>query len=97
LTACCGKLLVYKSAAPTNFDRHARKDLPNFAVPLFLRLVPEAALNSTGVKQDKVKPRDEGVDPTKVRGDRLYVLRGDRYEEFTDADWDNLAAARARL
>ena len=76
---------------------HARKDLPSFAVPLFLRIVSEAAMNSTGVKQDKVQPRLEGVDPAKVRGDTLYVLRGDAYELFTGDNWDALATARARL
>lgn len=77
--------------------RHARKDLPNFAVPLFLRIVANAALNSTGLKQDKVQPRAEGVDPARVRGDQLYVLRDGRYVEFTARDWGELSAARARL
>ena len=77
--------------------RHARKDLPNYAIPLFLRVVSQAAMNSNGLKQDKVQPRKEGVDPAQVRGDRLYVLRGDRYVRFTAADWTDLSAARARL
>ncbi|TKA75845.1 hypothetical protein B0A55_04388 [Friedmanniomyces simplex] len=99
--AGCAALLLDPQLAK-NFEinpllRHARADLPNFAVPLFLRIVPEAAMNATGVKQDKVQPRLEGVDPAKVRGDPLYVLRGDSYERFTAADWDSLSAARARL
>ena len=44
-----------------------------------------------------MQPRLEGVDPTKVQGDCLYVLRGDRYVEFTKSDWEALAKARARL
>ena len=54
-------------------------------------------MNSTGVKQDKVGPRLQGVDPSKVNGDRLYILRGDHYESFVGSDWAALADARARL
>lgn len=78
-------------------DRHALHDLPAFAVPLFLRIVSEAALNSTGVKQDKVRPRREGIDPSLVGTDRLYVLRKGRYEPFTLTDWEDLVSARAKL
>ena len=83
--------------SPLTNSRHARRDLPNYAVPLFLRIVSQAALNSSGLKQDKVQPRLDGVDPSKVHGDRLYVLNGDKYVEFTSVDWNNLTEARARL
>ena len=84
-------------AAKLIFIRHARRDLPQYAVPLFLRLVSTAALNSNGLKQDKVQPRLEGVDPGKVQGDRLFVLRGDHYVPFTPSDWTNLSTSKARL
>jgi hypothetical protein len=77
--------------------RHARKDLPHYAIPLFLRIVSQAALNSNGLKQDKVQPRMEGVDPTKVHGDQLFVLNGDNYVPFTASSWNDLTIARARL
>ena len=79
------------------YDRHARKDLPQYAIPLFLRIVSQAALNSNGLKQDKVQPRVEGVDPAKVRGDQLFVLKRDQYIPFSAADWKDLETARARL
>jgi hypothetical protein len=60
-------------------------------------MVSSAALNATGLKQEKVQPRSEGVDPTRVGSDQLYVLRRDGYVKFTKADWDDLSAARARL
>ncbi|OQU98678.1 AMP-binding enzyme domain-containing protein [Cladophialophora immunda] len=99
--AGCAALMLDPEAA-RGFDlagllKHARRDLPGFAVPLFLRIVPTGSLNSMGLKQEKVQPRAEGVDPAKVRGDRLYVLRGDRYVVFSAADWADLATARARL
>ena len=89
--------LTLREYIADNVSRHARKDLPNYAVPLFLRLVTQAALNSSGLKQDKIQPRDEGVDPAKVHGDRLFVLRGDKYVQFTASDWKELEKAKARL
>ena len=50
-----------------------------------------------GLKQEKVQPRLEGVDPARVGSDRLYVLRGNRYIPFEKADWDDFSSARARL
>ncbi|KIW81634.1 hypothetical protein Z517_04660 [Fonsecaea pedrosoi CBS 271.37] len=76
---------------------HAQRDLPGFAIPLFLRIVPTGSLNSMGLKQEKVQPRAEGVDPSRVRGDQVYVLRGGRYVRFTQKDWDDLVGARSRL
>ena len=78
-------------------SRHAQKDLPIYAVPLFLRIVSKAALNANELKQDKVQPRLQGVDPTKVAGDRLLVLNGNQYVPFTESSWKDLEAARARL
>lgn len=81
----------------TRAHRHAKKDLPSYAIPLFLRIVPQAALNSSGLKQDKLQPRLEGVDPKKVGGDKMFVLREDAYVPFTQRDWDDLVGGRARL
>jgi len=99
--AGCASLMLSPEVSG-NFDiegllRHAQKDLPSFAVPLFLRIVSSGALNSIGLKQDKVQPRTEGVDPAKVGADRLYVLRGGNYVAFTPTDWEELTKARARL
>ncbi|OAP65138.1 hypothetical protein AYL99_01110 [Fonsecaea erecta] len=93
---CAALMLSPEVAGRFDFDGLLR-DLPGYAIPLFLRIVPTGSLNSMGLKQDKVQPRDEGVDPARVGGDQLYVLRGDRYVVFARADWDDLAKARARL
>lgn len=92
--------VVFRSSLQASADsrfRHMRRDLPSFAVPLFLRFVSAGALNAMGLKQDKSLPRSEGVDPVKVDTDPLYVLRGDRYVAFAKSDWDDLVATRARL
>jgi acyl-CoA synthetase (AMP-forming)/AMP-acid ligase II len=79
---------------------HARRDLPNYAVPVFLRIVSEPRMNHTH-KQSKTGLRDEGVDPEKVgmseTEDRIYVLRGEQYVKFERRDWEDLVGGRARL
>lgn len=54
-------------------------------------------MNSSGLKQDKLQPRREGVDPKMVRGDKLFVLKEGRYAPFTQSDWDALSNGKARL
>lgn len=77
--------------------RHARANLPKYAVPIFIRLVSEP-LSTGNHKQNKVPLKAEGVDPDKVSsGDAIYWARGDTYVPFTRADWDGLSQGRARL
>ncbi|UZJ51516.1 hypothetical protein CBS101457_000836 [Exobasidium rhododendri] len=57
----------------TSLATHARKSLPKFSVPLFLRIVP--TMDATGtVKQLKVALRNEGVEHAKCGTDPLYWL-----------------------
>lgn len=73
----------------------ARKGLPKYAVPLFIRFV--ARMESTGTqKQQKVALRNEGIDPAK-HGDPIYWLQGGKYVRFTEKDWSNLKDGKVRL
>jgi acyl-CoA synthetase (AMP-forming)/AMP-acid ligase II len=77
---------------------HVRKQLPKYAVPLFLRLV-KGELEITGtVKQTKVQLRNEGVDPESVGEDQVLWLPGqDGYEPFAKKDWEALVGGQAKL
>ena len=76
---------------------HARKGLPQYAVPTFVRLVENASLNNSH-KQDKITLRKEGVDPSKVtNGDQLYVLRADEYIPLGMNEWSEIVSGKARL
>ena len=58
-------------------------DLPTYARPLFLRLLPEAVLTAT-FKQRKVELVEEGYDLTKVKDDLYYLdVRGGTYSPLT--------------
>ncbi|KAL8606639.1 hypothetical protein ACOMHN_025738 [Nucella lapillus] len=49
-----------------------RDDLPSYARPLFLRILPEAVLTGT-FKQRKVELMDEGYDTDRVKADLYYL------------------------
>lgn len=74
---------------------HVSKNLPKYAVPHFIRIVP--AMETTGtMKQQKVELRMQGVDVTKVK-DPVYWLVGGKYRLFTPADWKALNEGKHKL
>lgn len=83
---------------------HARKGLPRYAVPLFLRVV-ESATPSHNNKQNKVGLRGEGVDLKKIaegkagRGDTILWLppRAETYQPFLEKDWNSIVGGKVRL
>jgi len=82
---------------------YAQKQLPRYAVPIFLRIFKdEANAYRTGTnKQQKHHLRNEGVDPTvvKTKGDRLYwIPPGEKtYRQFAESDWKSLGAGQVKL
>ncbi|TKA27551.1 hypothetical protein B0A50_04381 [Salinomyces thailandicus] len=83
---------------------HARKHLPRYAVPVFLRVVEkQTAMHNN--KQNKVPLRKEGVEHGKImsgeggRGDGLRWARpgADCYEAFEVKDWQSLVSGMSRL
>ncbi|KAK3352160.1 hypothetical protein B0H65DRAFT_547133 [Neurospora tetraspora] len=80
--------------------KHARKTLPKYAVPLFLRVMKEVGGQTTGtMKQQKHVLRQQGVDPGRVgkEGDRLYWLEEGSYVEFGEKEWRELQGGRVKL
>lgn len=58
---------------------HVSRDLPRYALPLFLRFLDGTAMQTTGTnKQQKHNFRDEGVDPEKTGTDSVYWLKDGR-------------------
>jgi acyl-CoA synthetase (AMP-forming)/AMP-acid ligase II len=54
--------------------KHFKKNLPDYAVPLFLRFTPKIDITAT-FKHQKVELRNEGMDIAKVK-DPMYFLDG---------------------
>jgi acyl-CoA synthetase (AMP-forming)/AMP-acid ligase II len=77
---------------------HAREKLPRYAVPLFLRLLKEVGMQSTGTnKQQKYALRQQSVDPVKVQGDSMFWLKGGTYVPFSRKDWIALEQGVVKL
>jgi acyl-CoA synthetase (AMP-forming)/AMP-acid ligase II len=78
--------------------RHARKALPKYSVPLFLRVVP--TMDATGtVKQLKVALRNEGIEHAKCGSDPLYWLPpgSEAYIPFEEKDLVALQGGQVKL
>ena len=72
---------------------HARKNLPGYAVPIFVRITKDIGRTGNN-KQQKHLLRAQGVTPG---ADKVYWLQGGRYVEMGDKERDELNAGRARL
>ncbi|EXJ54674.1 hypothetical protein A1O7_10015 [Cladophialophora yegresii CBS 114405] len=76
--------------------------LPRYAVPIFLRVVPQLEYTGT-MKLQKGRLRSEGVDLDKIEksapADRMYWLppNGTKYEVFGRKEWEELKAGKVRL
>jgi acyl-CoA synthetase (AMP-forming)/AMP-acid ligase II len=75
---------------------HAKKQLPKYAVPLFLRFQRNMQITGTN-KQQKHIVRAQGVDVEKVGDDQLFWLKDGTYVKFDSRDWDELRSGRVKL
>ena len=75
---------------------HSRSGLPKYAVPLFLRIVRGSQTTGNN-KQLKAVLRGEGIAPERMGTDKVFWLKGGRYERFGKREWEELSQGRARL
>jgi len=76
---------------------YARANLPSYAVPLFIRVLPQMAVTAT-MKHQKVKLRKEGIDISVV-DDPIYWLSPETktYEPFTEEAFKKVTSIKAKL
>lgn len=77
---------------------HARRRLPRYAVPLFLRLMKEVDVTGT-LKHQKVALRNQGVDPDNLGSDEVFWLEpgAEQYTLFNHKDWQRICGGDAKL
>jgi fatty-acyl-CoA synthase len=78
---------------------HAKKNLPSYAVPLFLRMQPQMAVTAT-LKLQKVELRTSGIEHDKIgQHDKLFWMHPQKktYVEFTPADLKEISQHKAKL
>ncbi|KAI9656326.1 MAG: hypothetical protein M1821_004989 [Bathelium mastoideum] len=88
------------SALRTELAEWVGKNLPRYAIPLFVRVTREGALTGT-MKLQKNALRDQGVDPEKTirEGDLMFWLKpgSQQYVPFEKADWERVVEGNVRL
>ncbi|KAI5306414.1 hypothetical protein KEM56_001007 [Ascosphaera pollenicola] len=111
--AGCAALLLEQSHQDS-FDfealaRNARRNLPKYAVPVFLRILSPTesdSMHTSNNKQNKVPLREEGIDPAKMgtkiklgQHDRMMWLppNSDTYVDFGKEEWEKLSKGLVRL
>ncbi|KAJ9150398.1 Fatty acid transporter protein [Pleurostoma richardsiae] len=76
---------------------HVQRELPRYAVPIFLRVV-RGEMQTTGTnKHQKHDLRQQGVDPRQAGGDLLFWLKDGTYARFGEKQWDELSGGRVKL
>lgn len=98
---CAAVVLREDGGEQTQLERlaeTARRVLPKYAVPLFVRVTPALMVTGTNKPQKHVLQKD-GLDPEVVeaKGDRLYWLRDGKYERFGKKDYARLQAGGVKL
>jgi len=81
------------------FTDHLKKNLPSYAVPLFLRFVPDLATTST-FKILKTHLRDEGMDIKKIpSSEPVYFLDPSQgaYVPLTETVYNDILSKKIRL
>lgn len=77
---------------------HVQKELPKYALPLFLRVIKHHEMQTTGTnKQQKHHLRDEGVSPQRTGDDSVFWLRKGTYVRFTASGWAGLTGGKVKL
>ncbi|KAH9252026.1 hypothetical protein BASA81_010008 [Batrachochytrium salamandrivorans] len=92
--------LTLKAGAAEKFDftalaKHLTKNLPSYAVPLFLRVMPQMEATAT-MKQTKGTLRTEGID-IGVVSEPLYYLQDGTYVRLTKELYAKVCTPGARL
>ena len=105
--AGCAAIVPISSLAAEDLDLQKLAEyliatLPRYAVPIFLRVVPQLEYTGT-MKLQKGRLRGEGVDLDKIEQsrpeDRMFWLRPGtaRYEKFGRREWEELKGGQVRL
>ncbi|MEO8114746.1 MAG: long-chain-acyl-CoA synthetase, partial [Phenylobacterium sp.] len=78
------------------FGRHVADQLPTYAQPLFVRLLP--AIETTGTfKVRKMDLVADGYDPTRVKGPLFFRNAKRGYVKITKSVFEKIATSAARL
>lgn len=93
--ACMGAMVIEENMDWSGLAKHCRDNLPSYAIPLFIRLLPKITVTGT-FKHQKVKLRNDGADPTIVK-DTIMWLNGDTYNPLDLDAWQKIVIGKSKL
>ncbi|KAI9031840.1 hypothetical protein CLU79DRAFT_730387 [Phycomyces nitens] len=92
--------IVVKEGHSIDFGQlhdYLAKNLPRYAIPIFIRILPSMQMTET-FKQLKTVYRSQGIDMSLVpKTEPIYWLKDGVYVPFTDQDWHTLNNGKAKL
>jgi acyl-CoA synthetase (AMP-forming)/AMP-acid ligase II len=96
--AGCAAIVLASSTTVelSGLAKDLRSTLPAFATPLFIRVVEDLQLTGN-MKHQKNLLREEGVDPERTSGDKIFWLQDNKYVDFTPQDWNDIVCHRVTL
>ena len=95
---CAALVIDPKAFKIEDFYSYAIKQLPTYAMPLFVRIVDTIDMTGTN-KMSKTKLINAGVDPSSIGTENVY-FRNDKlkqYIPFTGEIWANIVAKRIQI
>ena len=78
------------------FNAHVERELPAYAQPAFIRILPQIDVTGT-FKQRKMDLVAEGYDPAKVKGPLYYRDANRGFVKVTKAGHEKILAGGVRL
>ena len=105
--AGCAAITPIPGVTEKTFDfaalaQHSLANMPRYAVPVFIRLVPETDITAT-MKQQKGRLKSEGVDLDKIQkvspGDVVYWMPPGQntYLPYGKVEWEKVQAGNVKL
>ncbi|WYZ43805.1 hypothetical protein EsH8_VII_000241 [Colletotrichum jinshuiense] len=99
--AGCAAVVLHRQPSDEvlqSIAQHVKQSLPKYALPIFMRVMPPEAMQTTGTnKQQKHGLRALGVKPGSADTGVVFWLKNDTYVPFSERDWNELNGGRVKL
>eukprot|EP00924_Labyrinthula_sp_SR-Ha-C_P008576 snap_masked-scaffold_37-processed-gene-0.21-mRNA-1 protein AED:0.01 eAED:0.01 QI:0/-1/0/1/-1/1/1/0/595 len=80
-----------------NLTKVLFEQLPPYAIPIFIRVLPQMAVTAT-MKHQKVQLRNEGIDLGKINDEMLWLNPATKaYEPFGEAEYEAVTSGKVKI
>jgi len=94
---CCMAAMVFSDLNFDTLAKYCRDNLPTYAIPLFIRKMPEIQITST-FKHQKGDLQKQGIDLGQIKDEMwCYDFNKGTYIPYTSKEYEEIAKGRAKL